>query len=82
MMGQAKARGSFEQRQAIAIAKAEAEAIEMQRLREERRRAEHAAEMALPEKQRAYLRAGRMRAHSLLSMAVGLIVASPTRDTP
>ena len=79
-MGQAKARGSFEQRQAVAIAKAEAAAIERQRLREERRRAEHAAEMALPEKQRAHLRAGRMRAHSLLAMAVGLIVASPTRD--
>ena len=35
-MGQAKARGSFEQRQSVAIAKTEAAAIEKQRLRDER----------------------------------------------
>jgi len=81
-MGQAKARGSFEQRQAMAIAKAEAAAIEKQRFRDERRKAELAAEMALLEKKRARLRAGRMQTHALIAMAAGLIVGSPTKDTP
>lgn len=74
-MGQAKARGSFEQRQAVAVAKAEAAAIEKQRLRDERRKAELEAERALPRKQRERLSTQRIQVNQLVAMAAGLIVA-------
>lgn len=74
-MGQAKARGSFEQRQAVAIAKAEAAAIERQRLRDELRKAKLEAERALPREQRERLRAQRIQVNQLVAMAAGLIAA-------
>ena len=82
-MGQAKARGSFEQRRAVAIAKAEAAAIEKQRLRDERRKAELEAERALPREKRERLKSGRLRTYALLAMASGFMAAERTRgDTP
>lgn len=75
MMGQAKARGSFEQRQALAIAKAEAAEIEKQRLRDELRKAKLEAEQALPREQRERLRTQRVRVTQLAAMAAGLIAA-------
>lgn len=74
-MGQAKARGSFEQRQSVAIAKTEAAAIEKQRLRDERRKAELEAERALPREQRERLRTRRIQLNLLAAMAAGLIAA-------
>lgn len=74
-MGQAKARGSFEQRQALAIAKAEAAEIEKQRLRDELRKAKLEAERALPRKQRERLSTQRIQVNQLVAMAAGLIVA-------
>lgn len=74
-MGQAKARGSFEQRQALAIAKAEAAAIERQRLRDELRKAKLEAERALPREKRERLRTQRIQVNQLVAMAAGLIAA-------
>ena len=74
-MGQAKARGSFEQRQSVAIAKAEAAAIEKQRLRDERRKAALEAERALPREQRERLRTRRIQVNLLAAMSAGLIAA-------
>jgi len=65
-MGQAKTRGSFEQRKALAVARAEAEAIERQRVRDEQRK----AEKALPREQSERLRASRFKANLLLAVAV------------
>ena len=82
-MGQAKARGSFEQRQALAIAKAEAAAIEKQRLKAERRKAELEAQKALPPAVRERLKAKRLQTHALLAMAAGFMAAKRTKgDTP
>ena len=67
-MGQAKTRGSFEQRKALAIARAEAEAIERQRVRDEQRK----AEKALPREQLERLRASRFKASLLLAAFAGL----------
>ena len=78
-MGQAKARGSFEQRQALAIAKAEVEAIERQRLRDERRKAELAAVKALPPEKRERLKAKRLQAHTSLAVAAGFMAAEITK---
>ena len=80
MMGQAKARGSFEQRQAVAIAKAEAAAIERQRLRDELRKAKLETEWALPREKRERLRAQQIQRIQLVAMAAGLIAAQG--DTP
>ena len=74
-MGQAKARGSFEQRQSAAIAKTVAAAIEKQCLRDERRKAESEAERALPREQRERLRTRRIQLNLLAAMAAGLIAA-------
>ncbi len=74
-MGQAKARGSFEQRQALAIAKAEAAAIERQRLRDELRKAKLETERGLPREQRERLRTQRIQRIQLVAMAAGLIAA-------
>ena len=81
-MGQAKARGSFEQRQALAIAKTEAAAIEKQRLRDERRKAELEAEKALPRKTRERLKSNRLQTHALLAMAAGFMAERIKGDTP
>ena len=82
-MGQAKARGSFEQRKALAIAKAEVEAIERQRLRNDRRKAELEAERALPRKERERLKSGRFQTRALLAAALGFMAADSLKgDTP
>lgn len=73
-MGQAKARGSFEQRQALAVAKAEAAAIERQRLKEERRKAELEAQKALPPAVREQRRGAGSQMRSKLVMLVAIAV--------
>jgi hypothetical protein len=82
-MGQAKARGSFEQRRALAIANAEAQAIEKQRLRDEKRRAELEVENALPRQQRERLKSKRFQTRALLAVALGFMAADRIKgDTP
>lgn len=71
-MGQAKQRGSFEQRQASAVARIEAEAVAEKALRAELRRKELEAEMALPLDLRARRREARFQSLAKTAMLAGM----------
>jgi hypothetical protein len=73
-MGQAKRRGTFEQRAAAAKVVAEAERAAQTAEREERRRLDAEFEASLPEAMRSERRLRRLRVRQLMAIAVGLSV--------
>lgn len=81
-MGQAKARGSFEQRRIAAVERDNAERIALEAERESQRAAEREAEAALPEAVRERRRQTRHRRNMQTAMLAGLIVAFGARGQP
>lgn len=71
-MGQAKQRGSFEQRRASAIVRMEAEAAVEKARRAELRRKEWEAETALPLDIRVRRREARFQSQAKMTMLVGI----------
>ena len=71
-MGQAKQRGSFEQRRASAIVRMEAEAAVEKARRAELRRKEWEAETALPLDLRVRRREARFQSQAKMAMLVGI----------
>ena len=72
-MGQAKQRGSFEQRQALAIERATAETTAERERQEERRKREREAEMELPPEVRERRRQARFQTQQKIAMLAGLV---------
>ena len=71
-MGQAKQRGSFEQRQASAVTRIETEAATEQTRRAGLRRKEREAEMALPLDLQMRRREARFQSQAKMAMLVGI----------
>lgn len=70
-MGQAKNRGTFEQRQALAIERNIQEQTEKEQRQYEKRRLEKLAEEALPETERTALRKRRHQVQMLMAAVAG-----------
>lgn len=84
-MGQAKQRGSFEQRQAVAIERNKVTAQAEKDRREGRKRLQREAEMALPPEVRERRRAARFQMQAKIAILVGLdagFAIKPEGDKP
>jgi len=85
-MGQAKNRGTFEQRQAEAVMRAEADAIAAARMRAANERQRLATIAALPPEARLRVmernRARNLRSMSMMALLLGTALAAPTIPRP